>query len=136
MTPEQFALEWERCKGWLDAALHRGGDTLTLEQVKERIEAGQYHFWPAIDSAVVTQVCIGAKDRELNILLAGGRLGTLQAMLPSIERFGREMGCSIITILGRPGWLREFPTRDMGYKFVAVLLGKSLDEQGTENSRQ
>jgi hypothetical protein len=134
VRPEEFPAEWERCKGWLDAALHRGGDTLTLEEVKARIESGVYHFWPASDSAVVTQVCDGSKEKELNILLAGGSLGTLQAMLPFIESFGREMGCSIITILGRPGWLREFPTRDMGYKLVAVLLGKKLNEQGTKDT--
>ncbi len=118
--------EWNRCKHWLDAALHRGGDTLTLDDVKARIESGQYILWPAPDSAVVTQICPGG---ELNILLAGGTLERLADMLPSLEEFGRRMGCTLITILGRMGWSRSFVTRQMGYKAVAVLLGKPLTDK-------
>ncbi len=132
--------EWLRCKGWIEAALHRGGDTLTIEDVEERLASGQYVFWPALDSAMVTQVCKGRLENELNILLAGGRMGTLEAMLPSVEKFGRDMGCSLITVLGRKGWERSFVTQRAGYKTIAVLLGKRLEEsaveQGPEDTHQ
>lgn len=132
MHPVEVARAWQEAKPLLEAALHHGGDVLTIEDVAERIASGQYHFWPALDSAVVTQVCKGRLENELNILLAGGRMETLEAMLPAIEQFGRDMGCSIVTILGRPGWGRSFVTRSAGYAQVAVLLGKRLEEHPTD----
>ena len=127
--------EWERCTPWLEAALHRGGDTLTLAEVKHRIAMGQYQFWPALDSAVVTQVIRGVED-EFNILLAGGNLQTLQQMLPHLERYGRDMGCSLVTVLGRRGWERTFLCREAGYRPVATLYGKRLHEQGSQDTHR
>lgn len=124
LSSTQAKSEWERCRPWLEAALHRGGDPTTIDEVWEAVQAGRCHFWPAIDSAVVTQLC--SKGRELNIYLAGGRIERLREMLPSLEAFGKALGCQIVTILGRRGWERTFLTREMGYAPVATLLGKEL----------
>jgi hypothetical protein len=118
--------EWNRLKHHIEAALHRGGDTLTIEDVEARIRSGQYTFWPGIDSAVVTQVIIGSTETELNILLAGGTLSELEKMMPHLENYGRDMGCSLVTVLGRLGWDRSFLTKRLGYKPVALLIGKRL----------
>jgi len=131
-----FEAEWARCSGWLDAALHRGGDTLTLAEAKARVQEGLYQFWPGLDAAAVTQLCRGGEILELNVLLGGGNMATLRAMLPAIEQFGRDAGCSLITVLGRLGWQRSFLTAERGYKPIAVLLGKPLNEQGTEDTHQ
>lgn len=115
-----------RCRHWIEAALHHGGDTLTMDEVQARIRAGQYQFWPLPDSAIVTQVIPGAKGVEMNILLAGGELHTLELAMPTLESYAKARGATLITILGRLGWGRSFLTRTMGYKPVALLLGKQL----------
>lgn len=124
---------WERCVPLLEAAMHRGGDVLTLDDVRARILDGQYQLWQGPDSAIVTQLIAGAKERELNILLAGGSLDTLEDMLPALERFAQLNGCAVMTILGRLGWMRSFLTREHGYRPVAVLLGKRLEEAGAKD---
>ena len=127
LDDQTFPAEWERCRPYLESALHRGGDLLTIEDVRERVETGLYEFWPGPDSALVTQVIPGSGGRaELNILLGGGNMETLREMVPCIEAFAREIGVSLITVLGRTGWSRSFLTKEMGYRPVAVLLGKEL----------
>lgn len=125
-----FEREWRRCSPWIEAALHAGGDGTTLEDVYQAVVSGRMHFWPALDAAVVTQLC--SRGQELNIYLAGGSLERLREMLHSLEAFGTAMGCKIVTILGRPGWARSFLTRDAGYRHVASLLGKELPNEGTK----
>lgn len=125
------AAEWERCALWLEAALHRGGDTLTMEQVRERVQSGQYWFWPAASAAAITQVILGPK-KEFNVLLAGGDMETLEQMLVSMEQAARQIGCALITVLGRRGWERTFLCQTAGYRPVATLYGKLLD--GTSRS--
>jgi len=130
ISSPEFESEWERCKPWLDAALHRGGDTLTIDEVKSRVLSEQYQVWFALDSAAVTQVIRGTTD-EFNILLAGGTMDTLEAMLPYMEQYGRDMGCSLVTVLGRRGWERTFLCREAGYTPVATLYGKRLHDSGS-----
>lgn len=124
-TDEWFVKEWDRCAPWLDAALHRGGDTLTLNDVFDRVQRGLYHFWPAEDAAAVTQIIPG-KRTEFNVLLGGGNMDTLKPMLEEMERFARAAGCVLMTILGRRGWERTFVTREAGFKPISTLYGKDL----------
>ena len=119
-----FEEQWARCAPWLEGALHRGGDTLTLAMVRTRIGEGQYQFWPAPAGAVVTQVIHGETEKEFNILLAGGTLDQLEEMMPSLEAFGRAQGCVLFTVLGRRGWERTFLCQRFGYAPVATLYGK------------
>lgn len=125
MSPEEFEREWERCKAWIEAALHRGGDMHTLDSIKEDIEEGRKEFWPVVDAAVVTQL-IGPQLHEFNIYLAGGNMERLRDMLPTLEEYGKVQGCKIITIQGRVGWMRTFLVSELKYQPVAVLLGKEL----------
>jgi hypothetical protein len=129
MNQTEFAAEWKRCEPWLEAALHHGGDTLTIKDVRTRVENGQYHFWRADDAAVITQVCPGTEEQELNILLGGGRMETLEDMLPAIENFALRINCNLVTVLGRLGWARSFLTKRAGYRPIAILLGKRLREK-------
>lgn len=125
MTAEEFEYEWERCQGWIIQALHEGGDPLTIDDVRMQIENGEMEFWPAADSAIVTQL-VGPARRDLSIFLAGGSLDTLKNMLPTLEDFARHMGCTKVSIQGRLGWSRSFLTTEAGYKAIAIVLGKEL----------
>lgn len=122
-----FEQEWARCAPWIEAALHRGGDTLTLDEVKARVLRLEMQFWPAPEGAVISQVI--PPGQEFNILLAGGTMEQLEAMMPSLEQFAGNIGCTLITVLGRRGWERSFLTQRFAYKPVATLYGKALTAQ-------
>jgi hypothetical protein len=127
---EELVTEWARCRRWLDAALHRGGDTQTLDDVFARVYDGTYQFWPTPDAAVVTQIIPG-RDKEFNIYLAGGSMARLEHMMPVLERYAQSQDCTIVTVLGRRGWERSFLCQKLGYKPVATLYGKDLRKEAT-----
>lgn len=118
-----FEAQWDRCADWLQAALNAGQELLTLDDVKQRVCSGQYQFWPAQDSAAITQVIDG---HELNIPLAGGKMETLRDAISVIEEFGVRMGCSKMTVVGRLGWARSFLTKEAGFEPVAMVFCKRI----------
>ena len=126
MTPARFGVEWERCRPYLESALAHSHDT-TLDRIKESVLAGDAHFWPAVDSAMVTELDNGG--RTLHIRLFGGTMERLREMLPTIEAFGRNLGCTGITLTGRRGWERTTLARDLDYYPVATLMRKDLPHE-------
>ena len=115
--------EWDRCRPYLEAALAHSHDT-DLETLWERVQAGEAQFWPAVDSAALTE--LDSTGRNLHIRLYGGTLARLREMLPSIEAFGRAHGCTGITLTGRRGWERTALARERGYNPIATLMRKDL----------
>jgi hypothetical protein len=128
MTQADLDAEWDRCAGWLDAALKSAHDERTTDDIYLDVLAGRKQFWPGEDSAIVTQLLTHANGvKECNILLAGGTLGTLEKMLVDVERFARANTASVITVMGRRGWERSFLTREAGFQPIATLYRKELD---------
>ena len=94
---------WERCAGWLQAALDHAGEH-TLEHVHDECLNGRAILWPGERCAIVTHVI----DRELHCWLGGGDLRELLTLRPGIEAWGRAAGCTHATLKGRTGWARLF----------------------------
>lgn len=127
MTFADLEREWTRCEPWLAAALATARDDRTLDDVFYDVVKGDAQFWPAEDSAVVTQLLDHPNGtRECNVLLAGGTLKTLEPMLVEIERFAKANTATVMTVLGRRGWERSFLTKRAGYMPVATLYRKDL----------
>ena len=118
-----FASEWERCRPYLEAALDHSHDA-RLEDLREMVVRGEAQFWPALDSAMLTE--LNTTGNTLHIRLFGGNMDTLRDMLPVIEDYGRALGCTAITLTGRRGWERTSLARERMYTPVATLLRKDL----------
>lgn len=128
MTVADLVAEWTRCEPWLEAALATARDDRTLDDIFLDVVAGRMQLWPAGDSAIVTQLLDHPNGRrECNVLLAGGKMETLEEMLVEIERFAEANNATVMTVLGRKGWERSFLTSRAGYAPVAVLYRKDLD---------
>jgi hypothetical protein len=119
------AREWERCAPWLQATLDYEGFPVPLDWYREQVVAGRMQFWPAEDSAGVTQLLPNAHGLTLEIVLIGGKAATLERMLIAVEAWAARQGCRKVTFWGRRGWARLFPAR-AGYKVSRVRLEKEI----------
>lgn len=120
-----LAAEFERCKGWLQAALDRGGEgTHTLRDVLEALLAGRAHLWPGTKSALVTEFVYYPRSKTLNLWLAGGDLLELRDMEPKLLEFGLANGCDAMELSGRKGWCRALAMH--GPKVIRTTLRKRI----------
>ncbi|MCG9916027.1 MAG: hypothetical protein MH112_06655 [Phenylobacterium sp.] len=116
------AAVWAACRAWLLPALRpQDGDEAAL---RADLIAGRAQLWAGEAGAVVTQCIENAEGRSLHIWLAGGQLETILALRPGVEAWARGLGCTAITIEGRPGWTRVL--RAHGYQRHGEILRRSL----------
>ena len=117
----------EEYRAQIERALVYSGGTHDFEDIVELVESGEAQFWPGEDSAVVTQVVEYPRAKQLHVWVAAGNLAGLEAMVPEIEAWAKEQGCTGATMIGRPGWERTFLAR-MGWKRTAVLMETQWQE--------
>jgi hypothetical protein len=124
-TPD-WILEFDRLSGHVQAALDRGGNTHTVQDVAAGLESGQFQMWTGDDSIIITEIVDFPRKRICNYFLAGGRLNELEPMVPVIEEWAKEeRGCDGITLIGREGWSKTF-LRDMGYTVLHCEMSKEF----------
>jgi hypothetical protein len=126
---EQHVPDWilafSRLQKHIQAALDRGGNTHSVEDVIEGIRNGQFQFWWNQDSVIVTEVVRFPRKQICNFFLAGGSLDELEPLVPVIEEWAQKRGCDGITLVGREGWTRSF-LRDRGYNIVHCEMSKEF----------
>lgn len=120
----EFDAQFERCSKWLQDALDYAGNTHDLSDVKVGINAGHYHFWPASDGAIVTEIIEYPKFSVLHAWLVGGKLEQIIDMIPALVDFGRLVGCSKLTGCGRAGWVRALKAQ--GFNGIMTTVSKEL----------
>jgi hypothetical protein len=117
--------EFERLRHHVAAALEYSGGTHKVEDIAEGIRRGQFQLWPGKNSVVVTEIIVYPQLKDLHYFLAGGDLDELRLMRPIIESWGKEIGCSRVSLAGRKGWERTF-LKDEGYEPKWFILCKDL----------
>jgi hypothetical protein len=115
----------ERLRHHVEAALEYSGGTHGIEDIAEGLKTGRFQLWPADDSVVVTEIIVYPRLKNLHFFLAGGDLDELRLMRPMIEQWGKNMGCTRVSLAGREGWTKTF-LRDEGYKPKWFVLSKDL----------
>ena len=117
--------EFERLRHHMAAALEYSGGTHKVEDIAEGIRRGQFQLWPGKNSVVVTEIIVYPQLKDLHYFLAGGDLDELRLMRPIIESWGKEIGCSRVSLAGRKGWERTF-LKGEGYEPKWFILCKDL----------
>jgi hypothetical protein len=125
LTDALTRLDFERLSGYISEALAYSGDTHDPEDVWAGIAEGRFQLWPGNDSVVVTEMLQYPKRRVLHVFLAAGNLPELKQMYPVIERWARELGCSRVSLAGRPGWERTF-LREEGWTPRWSVMAKEI----------
>lgn len=119
----------DRCRPHIEAALEYAGGTHLPGDVIRAILAGGLQLWPGEHSAIVTEIEHYPQMKTCHLFLAGGDLDELKLMLPSIEQWAAQNGCSKVTLAGRKGWQRSF-LKDVGYEPGCWAMAKELHGQG------
>lgn len=117
--------EFERLRHHVAAALEYSGGTHKVEDIAEGIRREQFQLWPGKNSVVVTEIIVYPQLKDLHYFLAGGDLDELRLMRPIIESWGKEIGCSRVSLAGRKGWERTF-LKGEGYEPKWFILCKDL----------
>lgn len=121
---EQFS-ELNRCRQWIEDALEYSGGSHSFDDIAAGVLAGKFQLWPNHNSAVITEIVVYPKAKDLHFFLAGGNLDELKTMRPHIEAWGKSIGCTRVTLAGRKGWERTF-LKDEGYEPKWFVLSKEL----------
>lgn len=117
-----LAAEFERVWPYLEPAVQREGGDYDKQAIWADIERGSSQLWPLTRSAIVTNITqYPTGKRVICGWLAGGELSEIARIVPLIEDYAREAGCSEARILGRTGW-----SRALGYRSRSVVLTKDL----------
>lgn len=110
----------------IEAALAHSGGTHTYADVMSMVADGRLQLWEGVNSVIVTEIIEYPRKRTLHFFLAGGNMAELKAMYPLVEEWGRMQGCSSASMIGRPGWVRSFLTKDEDWKDGLVVMQKDL----------
>lgn len=92
----------------LRRALKLAGETHTIEDINHAVARGMMQCFVRGDSFVITEVIRAPRKTYLNVFLAVGDLSVL-SLIPEIEKFAEQSGCSFIQTLARPGWKAVLP---------------------------
>lgn len=95
----------------IEAALMRGYNTHGFEDVEAMVAEGRLQFWPGANSVILTEILDHPRRRVLNVFAAGGKLAEIEAMIPPLQAWAVEKGCTLAIFAGRAGWVRTFLSR-------------------------
>ena len=119
------AHDWERCRGWLEAALEYAQGTHLLGDVLAEIEANKATFWAFEKSVCVTQMIDWPRLKQLHFWLVGGDLEDLLSHEPGVIEWGRSHGCTRFSTAGRMGWRKAM--KPLGYEFLCESVAKDIE---------
>ena len=114
-----------RARQYIEDALKYSEGTHTFNDIAAGVLTNRYQLWPNKNSAVVTEIVVYPQLKDLHYFLAGGNLDELKQMRPVIESGGKSVGCSRVSLAGRPGWEKTF-LKDEGYEPKLFILAKEL----------
>ena len=120
-----WALEFARVEPQIEAALEYSGGAYTVEDVFVGLSEGHYQLWTRNNSVIVTEIVDEPQLRSLNYFLAGGDMADMEVLVPEVEAFAGNEGCTRITLVGRKGWCRSF-LRAAGYEPRWYVLAKEI----------
>lgn len=107
----------------IERALAENYGQINYQDVIDGIGRGEYQFWSAENSCVITTIDIFPRLKQLTVIIGAGDLNEIDDVIrPLVETWARSIGCNTMLIMGRPGWERALE----GYRRTAVVLEKKL----------
>jgi len=120
--PEEWEVQWERCKPLLVKAM-KYQDTYTIEDIEDKIRSGIALLWPGKETAIVTEFVVFPNKKVLHILCIAGKYEEVEEIYKNIENHAREIGIDKITGIGRKGWFRK--VKHLGFE-QEYMISKEL----------
>ncbi|MGI9306715.1 MAG: hypothetical protein ACR2P5_05360 [Gammaproteobacteria bacterium] len=126
---EQIPEAWLIALPFLAMAIQKSNGRMSPETTYETLCAGNMRLWlihyEGYIGALVTEIVSWPTGLKVaRFVLAGGRGSKLwMQLLPFFEEYGRNNGCRILEISGRPGWEKRLPN---GWNKLAVEMEKDI----------
>lgn len=114
----------------LEDALAQGGNTHRLQDVLAAIRSGTAQLWIEGPCVIVTEVNDTPVERELHYWLAAGTLEEVIHLSNKVMEWGREVGCTVASLVGRRGWSKLLKSE--GWTHQMIVMGQRLDGKGQE----
>jgi len=110
----------------LEAALELAGGTHEWRDVLACIQDGRAQYWQSPDGrgALVTELLSYPRLRVVNYWLAAGELHACLSLVPRIEQWAMEQGCTRAIGMGRPGFAKFLGAT--GVRVAGVAFRKEL----------
>jgi len=128
------------------SALAYSGNTHTFDDVAMMILQGKLMYWPLKNSCIIGEVLTYPQRKDLHFFISAGDLTEITAMQPQLIETAKSLGCSSLSIAGRPGWIK--PLRELGWKHHSTnlwldlttiqpdLFAQIAEENGHEHGRK
>jgi hypothetical protein len=110
----------------LEAALDAGGGTHTLQDVADKVEAGEAQLWEEENAVVVTELVTTPQMKVLHFWLGAGELEDVVALQERLIEWGKSVGCQRAALSGRKGW--EKVLAGSGWSPELVLMGRDISD--------
>jgi hypothetical protein len=112
--------EWrERFLDAVDQDLYPAG------WLDKRVAAGRARFWGNNEAAILAEIrAYPSGVREVHGLVAAGDLGSIKALIPLAEAWGRKCGATRASISSHPAWAKLM--RHDGYEPAQLTIVKEL----------
>jgi hypothetical protein len=110
----------------IERALVYACGTHTFDQLVRMVVEGHVSFWCLPNGFMISEIINYPNDRHFHVFLAGGVLEELVAMHPDVVPVAQALGCTKITLSGRPGWVRAL--KEEGWQPHLVTLAKEVTQ--------
>lgn len=112
---------WDRIQEALDYDV----EAYDIEELKSRVESGDYQLWESENSSLITQgINLQSGGIGVKVLAAAGNLEEIVGLLDQIEQEARASGVELLTTVGRRGW--NHTAKEIGWDHVASIFVKRL----------
>ncbi len=106
------------------SALAYAGGTHTFDDVAMMVLQGKFMYWPLENSCIIGEVYNYPQRKDLHFFISAGDLTEITAMQPQMIETAKALGCSSLSIAGRPGWIK--PLGELGWKVHSTNLWLDL----------
>lgn len=113
-------------KARVQKALHRGGGTLSFEDIEAGLHSGKYQIFWNDHGVCVTEIVQGSQARFLNCIIVAGELPGVMDLHARVEAHGREHGCQWLQTTARRGWEVVLP--NFGWKPTSTTFVRELSD--------
>jgi hypothetical protein len=129
--PDGFAAEMQRLltrlasrREQIESALHHGGDTHTYDEIVALCASGRLMLWYLPNSFMITEIHTFPRIKHHHHFLGGGDLQEIVDTHPDVILMAKALGCSRLTVAGRPGWVKALKAH--GWKPYLVTVAKDI----------
>ena len=117
---EMMMLELDRCRHWIESALHYSGGTHEFIDIVNGVLSGTMQLWAGDRGCAVTEITVYPQTKILHVFLAGGDMDQIIDFQESAAEFAKMNGCDKMTIAGRRGWTRVLDKHDWEESFCVM----------------